>query len=186
VFYALEVVYAARERLGRLPTEEDLVPLQEAKVVCAARERLGRLPTEEDLVPLQEAKEGLTTEKGAKAGVFDDDLIQMVAAQCSGGAEGPPGTQPTGRSERNLTTGKGARAGFIDDDLVRMVAAQTECELSAAECELSAVCSIVGGLVSDQAIKAVSLREKPLRNYMVYDGRDGSGCVYFLSHDFTQ
>jgi len=32
VFYALEVVYAARERLGRLPTEEDLVALQEAKV----------------------------------------------------------------------------------------------------------------------------------------------------------
>jgi len=26
-------------------------------------------------------QEGLVTEKGAKAGVFDDDLIQMVAAQ---------------------------------------------------------------------------------------------------------
>ena len=37
-----------------------------------------------------------------------------------------------------------------------------------------------------QAIKAVSLREKPLRNYMVYDGRDGSGFVYFLPHDFSQ
>ena len=44
--------------------------------------------------------------------------------------------------------------------------------------EVSAVCSIVGGMAADQLIKAVTGREKPLRNLFVYDGRDGMGAVY--------
>ena len=43
---------------------------------------------------------------------------------------------------------------------------------------MSAVCSIVGGMAADQLIKAVTGREKPLRNLFVYDGRDGMGAVY--------
>jgi hypothetical protein len=100
------------------------------EVMHEAHARLGRLPTEEDIAALQEAKESLVALRGAAPGDFDDELTSMVAAQ--------------------------------------------------AGCELSAVCSVVGGMLSEQAIKAVSHKERPLRNYMVYDGRDGSGCVYEL------
>jgi hypothetical protein len=46
--------------------------------------------------------------------------------------------------------------------------------------EVSPVCSIVGGMAADQLIKAVTGRERPLRNLFIYDGRDGMGAVYDL------
>lgn len=47
--------------------------------------------------------------------------------------------------------------------------------------EVSPVCSIVGGMAADQLIKAVTGRERPLRNLFIYDGRDGMGAVYDIA-----
>mmetsp|Transcript_61223 Transcript_61223/g.147355 ORF Transcript_61223/g.147355 Transcript_61223/m.147355 type:complete len:337 (-) Transcript_61223:381-1391(-) len=60
--------------------------------------------------------------------------------------------------------------GVFDEGLVSMVAAQ-------GGGDLNAVCSMVGGLVADNILKAISCKEEPVANHFVFDGRNGSGTV---------
>ncbi|EKX47676.1 hypothetical protein GUITHDRAFT_137429 [Guillardia theta CCMP2712] len=64
-------------------------------------------------------------------------------------------------------------ASCFEDDLFRKLAMQVNLHVSM-------VCSIVGGMAADHMVKALTGKEKPLRNYFIYDGRDGSGIVLDL------
>ncbi|XP_013780857.1 SUMO-activating enzyme subunit 1-like [Limulus polyphemus] len=43
--------------------------------------------------------------------------------------------------------------------------------------ELSPICAVVGGVLSQDIIKAVSAKDAPLKNFFLFDGQDGSGVV---------
>jgi len=49
--------------------------------------------------------------------------------------------------------------------------------------ELSPVCAIVGGIVAQEIIKAVSHKDQPLNNYFFYSGLEYSGLVAKLPPD---
>ncbi|XP_076358943.1 SUMO1 activating enzyme subunit 1 [Tachypleus tridentatus] len=43
--------------------------------------------------------------------------------------------------------------------------------------ELSPICAVVGGVLAQDVIKAVSGKDAPLKNFFLFDGQDGSGVV---------
>lgn len=47
--------------------------------------------------------------------------------------------------------------------------------------ELSPVCAIVGGVIGQEIIKAVSLKDQPHNNFFFYNGVEGSGLVDNIS-----
>ena len=80
-------------------------------------------------------------------------------------------------------------ASCFEDDLFRKLAMQVnKCArrmpsltvMGQVNLHVSMVCSIVGGMAADHMVKALTGKEKPLRNYFIYDGRDGSGIVLDL------
>ncbi|XP_064623200.1 SUMO-activating enzyme subunit 1-like [Lineus longissimus] len=48
--------------------------------------------------------------------------------------------------------------------------------------ELSAACAVVGGLMAQEIIKAVSQKDAPLNNFFLFDGREGCGIVEHLGY----
>jgi len=46
-----------------------------------------------------------------------------------------------------------------------------------AQCELAPVCAVVGGILGQEIIKAISGNEEPLNNFFFYDGKEGRGEV---------
>ena len=43
--------------------------------------------------------------------------------------------------------------------------------------ELSPVCAVVGGVLAQEVIKAVSQKDKPLNNFFLFDGYNSEGVV---------
>ncbi|CAM1320038.1 SAE1 (predicted), partial [Pycnogonum litorale] len=60
----------------------------------------------------------------------------------------------------------GVRRNKLDDSFSRRAFA-----------ELSPVCAIVGGILSQEIIKAVSCKDKPLDNFFFFDGTNSNGTV---------
>mmetsp|Transcript_56173 Transcript_56173/g.90944 ORF Transcript_56173/g.90944 Transcript_56173/m.90944 type:complete len:342 (+) Transcript_56173:3-1028(+) len=59
----------------------------------------------------------------------------------------------------------------FDSELIKLVGSQ-------GEYQLSITCSIFGGMVADTIVRAITGREKPIVNCLVFDGRvDGTGFV---------
>ena len=42
------------------------------------------------------------------------------------------------------------------------------------------MCAIVGGVLGQEVIKAISAKDKPYKNCFLYDGRDSTGIVECL------
>mmetsp|Transcript_10269 Transcript_10269/g.16035 ORF Transcript_10269/g.16035 Transcript_10269/m.16035 type:complete len:122 (+) Transcript_10269:318-683(+) len=78
-----------------------------------------------------------------------------------------------GSAKAGLISTNNAKDSMFNDELIQLIACQNELDLSP-------VCSIVAGMVADQIIKSVSGREKPLKNFFYFDGRDGAGAVVTL------
>jgi ubiquitin-like 1-activating enzyme E1 A len=53
-----------------------------------------------------------------------------------------------------------------------------DCFASQSLSELSPVCAVVGGVLGQEVVKAVSGRDHPLDNFFFYDGVQGSGVVH--------
>jgi ubiquitin-like 1-activating enzyme E1 A len=51
--------------------------------------------------------------------------------------------------------------------------------------EFPPVCAIVGGILAQEVIKAVSGKGDPLKNFFYYDGEDGKGVMEDISDSFT-
>jgi len=49
--------------------------------------------------------------------------------------------------------------------------------LSAGNTELPPVCAILGGIVGQELIKAMSCKGEPLKNYFFFDAADGKGII---------
>jgi len=59
-----------------------------------------------------------------------------------------------------------------DDDTLNHTA-------SVATCEVSPVCAVLGGMIGNEVIKAISGKADPANNILMFDGADG-GCRIFL------
>ena len=46
--------------------------------------------------------------------------------------------------------------------------------------ELSPVCAVVGGVLAQEVIKALSAKDRPYTNSFLYDGQQGSGIIELL------
>ncbi|KAG7546270.1 THIF-type NAD/FAD binding fold [Arabidopsis suecica] len=51
--------------------------------------------------------------------------------------------------------------------------------------EFPPACAIVGGILAQEVIKAVSGKGDPLKNFFYYDGEDGKGVMEDISNSFT-
>jgi ubiquitin-like 1-activating enzyme E1 A len=49
--------------------------------------------------------------------------------------------------------------------------------------EFSPVCAVVGGMLAQDILKALSAREAPIANLFVFDGKSGGGYVSRLMDD---
>ncbi|OZJ06973.1 hypothetical protein BZG36_00247 [Bifiguratus adelaidae] len=47
--------------------------------------------------------------------------------------------------------------------------------------ELSPISAIVGGILAQDILKVLSGKELPIKNWFLYDGRDGSGLLHYIS-----
>ena len=64
------------------------------------------------------------------------------------------------------------------------VAPSVVLELARAACrgtELSPVCAVVGGIIGQELIKAISGKDKPIQNMFFFDGLSGAGVIRKLS-----
>ncbi len=46
--------------------------------------------------------------------------------------------------------------------------------------ELSPVCAVVGGVLAQEVIKAISAKDRPYTNTFLYDGRQSTGVIELL------
>ena len=46
--------------------------------------------------------------------------------------------------------------------------------------ELSPVCAVVGGVLAQEVIKALSAKDRPYTNSFLYDGQRGTGIIELL------
>ncbi|ETW02167.1 hypothetical protein H310_05736 [Aphanomyces invadans] len=60
--------------------------------------------------------------------------------------------------------------GFFDDHQLATLAAT-------AEADVVPVCAIVAGILGQEVIKAISMKDEPLNNYFFFDGATGEGTV---------
>ncbi|XP_010448500.1 PREDICTED: SUMO-activating enzyme subunit 1A [Camelina sativa] len=51
--------------------------------------------------------------------------------------------------------------------------------------EFPPACAIVGGILAQEVIKAVSCKGDPLKNFFYFDGEDGKGVMEDISNSFT-
>jgi ubiquitin-like 1-activating enzyme E1 A len=61
----------------------------------------------------------------------------------------------------------------FDKDLIKQIGSQ-------ADYQLSITCSIMGGMIADNIVRALTGREKPIVNCLVFDGLGGDGVGYVL------
>lgn len=47
--------------------------------------------------------------------------------------------------------------------------------------EFSSVCAVVGGMLAQDILKALGVREAPLANFFTFDGNTGAGNVVRMS-----
>jgi ubiquitin-like 1-activating enzyme E1 A len=47
--------------------------------------------------------------------------------------------------------------------------------------EFASVCAVVGGMVAQDILKALGVREAPLANFFTFDGNTGAGNVVRMS-----
>ncbi|RHY35063.1 hypothetical protein DYB32_000469 [Aphanomyces invadans] len=64
----------------------------------------------------------------------------------------------------------GGLPGFFDDHQLATLAAT-------AEADVVPVCAIVAGILGQEVIKAISMKDEPLNNYFFFDGATGEGTV---------
>jgi len=67
---------------------------------------------------------------------------------------------------------QGLKGDYIGDD------SELECLCRTANAEVSPVCAVVGGVLGNEVIKAISGRGEPANNILLFDGLDG-GCKSF-------
>ena len=53
--------------------------------------------------------------------------------------------------------------------------------MTAATHEFAPVCAVVGGMLAQDILKALGVRETPLANFFTFDGSTGAGNVVRMS-----
>ncbi len=143
----------------------------------------GKFPGEDTSTVLEKAKKQLCEEHSVQMKVFDDALIHTIAAQV--------------RTYRDtsilytdiymhtfLPTGWRLLSHRVWTNLFSLDIFLTW--WTQADADLSAVCSVAGGIIADQVVKCVSCKEHPLCNYFFFDARASAGFVYKLSSWWKQ
>ncbi|CAJ0625706.1 5843_t:CDS:2 [Entrophospora sp. SA101] len=65
----------------------------------------------------------------------------------------------------------GIDSSFVSDELLKSLVLNFSAELSP-------ICAIVGGILAQDILKALSCKELPINNFFIYDGNEGSGLIY--------
>ncbi|KAF6718153.1 SUMO-activating enzyme subunit 1 [Oryzias melastigma] len=129
--------------------------------------------------PLKEALEVDWTTEKAKAALkktpLDYFLLQVLLKfrTDKGRDPDPQSSEEDGELLRQIRSdvldALGLSANLLNDDFI-----------SYCFSEMSPVCAVVGGVLGQEVVKALSQRDAPHRNFFFFDGRKGNGVVDYF------
>uniref|UniRef100_A0A3B3E0K7 SUMO1 activating enzyme subunit 1 n=1 Tax=Oryzias melastigma TaxID=30732 RepID=A0A3B3E0K7_ORYME len=132
-----------------------------------------------DFCPLKEALEVDWTTEKAKAALkktpLDYFLLQVLLKfrTDKGRDPDPQSSEEDGELLRQIRSdvldALGLSANLLNDDFI-----------SYCFSEMSPVCAVVGGVLGQEVVKALSQRDAPHRNFFFFDGRKGNGVVDYF------
>ena len=98
-------------------------------------------------------------------------VLQVVSARSPAGGSGEDGAAASATLAALLES-QGLGSDFCDGAAVaRMVSA------ARAGTEVSPVCAVMGGIIGQEVIKAISGKDKPVCNFFFFDGASGVGVT---------